>query len=504
MSRRTFVAASTALLGLQSAHAAKPDDTLRFGLSGALDVIDPYFTGDREVTFIVGEMVFDTLLYRDPLTFQHQPLLATAWRWLDELTLEFDLREGVVWHDNVPFTAADVVYTFDYVANPANKISVPQWTRWIKSTEALSPHKVRVHLKTLFGPAPEYIAEVLPILPQDFYGPGGAAGGNGRLVGTGPYRITSFQSGKGASFEKNAKYFAGGPKGLPAIAKMAFRNIPDPATQIAELLGGGLDWIWRVSIDQLEPLAATPGIAVASGGTMRTFWVGFESRKGPFQDIRVRRAVAHAIDRQALTKNLMGGATQVLDVPCYPPQFGCARPDQLAHYDYNPDKARQLLAEAGYPGGFNTSMSFYRPAPDRMVAEAIQGYLRAVGIRSDLNATTLKAIYEDVAQGKVPIMLQSHGQYNINDVSIFLPLYYGGEPADPYRDPQILDWLHQASQTGDNDKRKALYLQTDQRIMDKAFGVRLFVQAVNYAFNKDLVFTPGPDEDPRLFLARWK
>ncbi|MFI4980831.1 MAG: ABC transporter substrate-binding protein, partial [Nevskiales bacterium] len=175
-----------------------------------------------------------------------------------------------------------------------------------------------------------------------------------------------------------------------------------------------------------------------------------------------------------------------------------------AHYDYNPDKARQLLAEAGYPGGFNTSMSFYRPAPDRMVAEAIQGYLRAVGIRSDLNATTLKAIYEDVAQGKVPIMLQSHGQYNINDVSIFLPLYYGGEPADPYRDPRILDWLHQASQTGDNDKRKALYLQTEQRIMEQAFGVPLFVQAVNYAFNKDLVFTPGPDEDPRLFLARWK
>jgi peptide/nickel transport system substrate-binding protein len=78
------------------AFAQKGQDLLRFGLGGALDVIDPYYTGDREITMVVGEMVFDTLVYRDPTTFEHKPLLATAWRWPDDLTVEFDLREGVV------------------------------------------------------------------------------------------------------------------------------------------------------------------------------------------------------------------------------------------------------------------------------------------------------------------------------------------------------------------------------------------------------------------------
>ena len=104
------------------ALAQKSADTLRFGLGGALDVIDPYYTGDREVTMVVGEMVFDTLIYRDPATFEHKPLLATAWRWIDDVTLELDLRPGVTWQDGKPFTADDVAYTFGYITDPANKI----------------------------------------------------------------------------------------------------------------------------------------------------------------------------------------------------------------------------------------------------------------------------------------------------------------------------------------------------------------------------------------------
>jgi len=342
--RRGFIAGSAALLAVTEAHANKQDDTLRFALGGAPDLIDPYYSGDRDVTMLIGETLFDTLIYRDPLSFQHKPLLATAWRWIDEVTLEFDLRPDVVWHDGRNFTAEDVAYTFAYLLNPASRLTMPQWSSWVKQAEAVEPLKARLHLNAPFGPALEYIAEVLPILPNGLYPPGSSSGAGDKLIGTGPYRITSFQSGKGATFERNNKYFAGSPKGYPAIGKMAFRAIPDPATQVAELLGGGVDWIWRITRDQADRLATAPGIEVTSGGTMRTFWIGMEARRPPFQDPRVRRAVAHAIDRKALAQELMGPATPLLDVPCFPPQFGCIKPDAVPHYDYDPAKAKQLLA----------------------------------------------------------------------------------------------------------------------------------------------------------------
>lgn len=504
MPRRGFLAGSAAALAATQARADKRDDTLRFALAGAQDLIDPYYSGDRDVTMVIGETLFDTLIYRDPQTFQHKPLLATAWRWIDEVTLEFDLRPDVVWHDGRKFTAEDVVYTFAFLLNPASRISVPQFSDWVKRAEAVEPLKARLHLNAPFGPALEYVAEVLPILPKDLYPPGSSSGAGAKLIGTGPYRLTSFKSGKGATFERNNKYFAGSPKGSPAIGKMAFRSIADPATQIAELLGGGVDWIWRITRDQADQLAAAPGMAVTSGGTMRTFWIGLETRRPPFQDPRVRRAVAHAIDRTKLARELMGPTTPVLDVPCFPPQFGCIKSDAVPHYEYNPAKATQLLAEAGFPSGFATTLSIYRGSPDRMLAEALQGYLRAVGIRASLNVTTLKAIYADVAQEKLPLRLESFGQYNINDASLMLSIYWGGGNQDSYRDPEVLAWVKEATRIGDQDRRRMLLEQAEKKIIENNHGIPLFIQTMDYAFTNSLEFSAWPDENPRLYMTRWK
>ena len=502
--RRGFLAGTAAALAARQAAAAKRDDTLRFALAGAQDVIDPYYSGDRDVTMVIGEMLFDTLIYRDPLTFEHKPLLATAWRWINDVTLEFDLRPDVVWHDGRPFTADDIVYTFEYLLHPGSKVTVPQFSNWVSRAEAVEPLKVRLHLPAPFGPALEYVAEVLPILPRGLYQLGSSSGAGDKLIGTGPYRITNFQQGKSATFERNAKYFAASPKGLPAIARMEFRSIADPATQVAELLGGGVDWIWRLTRDQRERLATAPGIATTTGGTMRTFWMGLEARRPPFNDPRVRRAVAHAIDRKQLAQELMGPTTPVLHVPCFPPQFGCIKADSVPQYDYNPAKAKQLLAEAGFPSGFTTSLSIYRASPDRMLAEALQGYLQAVGIKASLAVTTLKAIYTDVAQEKLPMRLESFGQYNINDAGIMMQLYYGGSDNDSYRDPEVLAWGKEAASIADQDRRRTLLEQAEKKIVEKNYGIQLFLQTMDYAFTDTLRFTAWPDENPRLYMAKWK
>jgi peptide/nickel transport system substrate-binding protein len=492
------------MLAATQARADNKDDTLRFALMGATDLIDPYLSGDRDVTMVIGETLFDTMIYRDPRTFEHKPLLATAWRWIDPVTLEFDLRGDVVWHNGKKFSAEDVAYTFSYVLNPATRVLMPEMSNWVKSAEAVEPLKARLHLKAPFGAALEYVAQVLPILPKDLYPPNSNVGMGEKLIGTGPYRIASFQLGKGATFERNDKYFAGSPKGSPAIRKLMFRSIPDSATQIAELLSGGIDWIWRLPRDQAERLASAPGIAVTRGGTMRTWWIGMENRKPPFSDPRVRRAVAHAVDRKAMAEGLMGAGTPLLDVPCYPPQFGCIKPDRVAHYDYDPAKAKQLLAEAGYPNGFSTTLSIYRDSPDRMLAEALQGYLEAVGIRTTLQILLMKAFYGEVAEARLPLKLESYGQYNINDAAIMLLVYWAGGGEDSYHDPEIMALVNDGAQSVDQERRRTLFEQAEVKIIEKNMGVPLFIQAMDYAFNKDLDFTAWPDENPRLYMTRWK
>jgi peptide/nickel transport system substrate-binding protein len=323
-------------------------------------------------------------------------------------------------------------------------------------------------------------------------------------VGTGPYRIAKFEQGKSATFERNTSYIKDGPKGTPSIGRMMFRNIPDPPTQVAELLAGGLDWVWRVPPEQLDSIAATSGLAVATGGTMRTYWLGFDTRSGPFRDARIRRAVAHAIDRQALAEEIMGKGTKLLDVPCYPTQFGCPDPATVKPIEHDLAKARSLLKEAGVGNGFSTKLVLYNQGSNRTLGQAVQGNLGEIGIKAAMDVTTIKAFFDAVQQGTAPLMLQSYGQYNINDVAIILPDYFGGSSVDPLKDPQLIQWFKEALGTGDEVRRKALYEQGARRMLDETFVVPLFIQNVNYAFSKDLAFTPWNDEDPRFFMTHWK
>ena len=496
------------LVSAPNAVAQKSNDTLRVGFSFPFEVIDPYFSGLREVKLVIGEMVFDTLVGRDPKTFESVPLLATAWNWVDDVTLDMDLRQGVKWHDGVEFTSDDVEYTFDYLNDPKSKVPRKEWFDWVETVEKMGPHKVRLHLSRPFGPALAFMSQVLPIMPKDFYGEGGVAGGNGRLVGTGPYKIVDFVHQKEVLLEVNKDYFEGGPKGTPSIGNVLIRNLPDEATVLAELLSGGIDWMWRVAPEHTDRLAASPGISITNGGTMRIFWIGFDAMgqdpESPFKDVRVRRAVAHAIDRAKMAKELVGPGSAVVHVMCYPTQVGCPDQSTVAQYDFNPEKARELLAEAGYPDGFSTTIWTYAQGLNRVFLESIQGYMRDVGVKFDLQVTpSFSVFYDAVVGGKARIVMESHGQYNINDVEILQPAAFAGGSRDAVRDEQIMSWIKEATTTG-TANREELYHNVVKRIADQVFWNPLFSTSVIYAHSSDLDFTSWGDENPRFYSDKWK
>jgi peptide/nickel transport system substrate-binding protein len=246
-----------------------------------------------------------------------------------------------------------------------------------------------------------------------------------------------------------------------------------------------------------------PGITVIQSPTLRTRFIRFEVNgkkvKSPFTDVRVRQAVNYAINRQAVSKNLVGGASQVLHAACHPAQFGCT--DDVRKYDYDPAKAKALLAQAGYPNGFDTDLYAWR---ERSFTEALVGDLAAVGIRTNLRYMQWKAVRPLMQDGTAYFTDASWGSFGIMDTSALAGYFFGGSADDGAQDPQVIADIKAGNTATDPEQRKAYYKKALQRIAEQAYWAPLFTYAKFYAFNKDLDFTPHVDDIARFWLASWK
>ena len=226
---------------------------------------------------------------------------------------------------------------------------------------------------------------------------------------------------------------------------------------------------------------------------------GRTGKDNPLTKLAVRQAIFHAIDRNAIAHDLMQGDSHPVPAPCYPTQFGC---DQSAavDYDYDPAKAKALLKDAGYADGFSTTLVTYLLPSFNA---AIQNYLRAVGIKVDLQQLQVGAVVEKVMSGQAPANLGAWGSNSINDISAIMPYYFGGGNYDYARDPELIKGLQLAGAETDPVKRQADYSAAIRRATEQAYWLGLFTSVTQYAFSKNLDFTPFPDELPRFYLCKW-
>lgn len=485
-------------------YASQADDTLRWASDRELGSLDYFYDSTRE-GIIISHLIWDSLIYRDPQTLKYKPLLATSWKWVNDTTMDLTLRKGVKFQNGEAFSADDVVYTLNYVVDPKNKVLRKSNVDWIKSAEKLGDYKVRIHLKKPFPAALEYLAGPIVIYPKQYYSKVGEKGMSAHPVGTGPYKVTKVVPGREIDFDANPDYFKGGPKGQPHIKHIVYEMIPDKSTQMAQLISGGLDWIWRVPADQAAKLKTLPNVTVKAGGTFRIGFLSMDAagrtgKDNPFTKLKVRQAVAFAIDRKAIVQNLVKGVSQVVDTACFPSQVGCSD-DGVTHYGYDPAKAKKLLAEAGYPNGFTTDFYAYRERP---YAEAMINYLQAVGIHAKLQFLRYPAFNDKFLGGKAPLAFYTWGSEGVNDVSGITSYFFEQGSEDYARDRQITKWLETGDTTVDKAKRKAAYSKALQRISQQAYWAPLFSYSINYAFSKDLDFTPPKDGIPRLVDTKWK
>lgn len=491
------------ILGATTAvQAGRENDTLTVAFPKQLDTLSAYKSNSRE-GIVLSRHIWDGLIYRNPQTSQYEGNLATSWRWIDNLTLEFDLRKGVKFHNGEPFDADDVVFTLNYVSDPANGVVPQRNVSWIKGGEKVDQYTVRLLLKKPFPAALEFLAGPLVIYPDQYMSKAGLNVMNSSPVGTGPYKLVKYEPGVQIVLGKYSEYHSDSPKGEPKIGNIVWRMIPERNTQFAELLSGGVDWIWHVPADQAKHFERKSGLTVSNEMTMRIGYLTFDAsdRHGPtpFDDVRVRKAVAHAINRKAIVASLLKGKSVVVHSACFPSQFGCEQ--DVKKYEYNPKKARALLAEAGYPDGFKTSFSAYR---NRDYAEAMMADLANVGIKASLNYLGFSALRKKVQNGEIPFSFSTWGSYSINDVSAITGNFFNGGVFDYARDPKVIEWLAKGDTVTDPELRKSNYSLALKRIAEKVYWLPLFSYNAYYVFNKPLDFTPSADEVPRFFQASWK
>lgn len=497
--------ASTALAAAGSAtpaFAQKAANTVRFAYDQAPENVDPFFNNVR-IGVIIGANVWDTLVYRDPITNEYKGQLAKSWKQIDDKTIEFDLREGVKFHNGEEFDADDVVYTLNFVAKPESKVVTQGNVNWIEKAEKLDKYKVRLTTKEIFPAAIEYLAGPVVIHPNEYYEKVGPKGQNEKPVGSGPYKVTNYVPGKSITLETNKDYFKDSPKAQAKVGKIDIRFIPDRQTQMAEMLSGGGDLIMHVPKDQADQLKTVPTLQVVSGETMRIVFMQMnilENTPSPaLKDERVRKAIIHAIDREAMVKNIVGDGSRVINTICFPSQFGCTD-EGAPRYPYDPAKAKALLAEAGVKD-LTLDIVAYR---ERNQTEALIGYLQAVGIKTNLRFLQYAAMRELIATNKAMLTHQTWGSFSVNDVSANTPNYFAFRSEDITRDPQVRDLLNKGNNSVAPEVRKEAYKEALKIIADKAYAAPLYSLPVYYVANKDLTFKAYPDELVRFWEMTWK
>jgi peptide/nickel transport system substrate-binding protein len=484
--------------------AAQGKDTLTVALPSHAPTLDPHMHFER-VGILVNINMFDSLLHRSA-KLEFEPSLATSWKALSDTTWEFKLRRGVKFHDGSTMTAEDVKFSFDRVLEPGKeKKKSPQYgnVRAIKEVKIVDADTI--HLIT-DKPFPLLLERVVffPIVPKKHIEKvGEEAFGSTATVGTGPWKLVEWKRDQHIRLEAFDQHW----RGKPAFKYLVFRAIPEVATSVAELKTGGVDIIRNVNADLVPDLKAHPQTRISTTPILRVHYISLDMRSAPFDKKAARQAANYAIDKQAMLQKMMAGLGQQVATVVQPAAFGFD--PSVPPYPYDPKKAKQLLAQAGYPNGVDITL--HSSSVDwRPHFEALGQMLTEVGFRTTVKMWDPGPAWNKFFQteGKATNgQYGNWGNYSVFDADAVLhPLYHtepGGWIGKHYARVEGLDKLIDEGRSSvDQAKRKQIYARIQAMIREEAPSVFLYTQNDTLGISKKVAYEARPDEWLWLFAAK--
>ena len=497
------------LAGLLFLGTASGQETFRIAIGVDADSLDPVQGTTTTVDNIVDYMA-ETLIGIDE-TGGLVPQLATEWSMSDDgLAFDVTLREGALFHDGTPVDAEAVRWNFERLRDP--EVNVPRrgpYT-YIEEVEVLSDLELRLHLVEPFpaldGALTQTTAAILS--PASVDAEGNSYENITRPVGSGPYTFTSRSFGERIEVARFDDYWGE----LPYYERVIFQIVPEATTRESLLLSGQVDMILLPPTPDIPALEANPSVEVVMGPSNRTIFIVINTTQPLLDDERVRQALNYAVDKEAIIDGILFGAAVPMDAPMADSLFGYS---SIGMYEYDPERARELLAEAGVEPG-ELVLDFMAPTgryvQDFPAAQAIANYLADVGVQANVRtmdwptyiATMTMPPEENETNlhmlGWAPAFLDASQQMQQFHPSQHPP---AGLATSFYYNEESERLMDEAASETDPEERQRLYAEVSQLIWDDAPWIFLWVQSFPMVHSADVTDIWGlPNEKFYAIYAR--
>ncbi len=452
--------------------------------------------------------IFDTLLRRNLKTLQLEGNLAESWRLLNDTTWQFKLRRNIKFHNGEPFDATAVKFSVERMLNPQQAAPGRTSIATIDRVEIADPFTVNVITKAPFPLLPVRMSPghcgTVGIVPPKYVAQVGDAGFAVKPVGTGPYKFVEWVKDERLVLEANKDYH----RGAPAIDRLVFRPIPELTTRVAALLSGQADLVSDVPPDQVAKVKAS-GVARTEVSTLGGFVIMMKITNylmpGPWQDVRVRKAMNHAIDMPTIVKTVLEGYGDILGVPLEKEAFGFN--PNIKWYAYDPERAKTLLREAGHPNGFEITLHVpnRRYMNDIEVVQAMAQMLGKVGIKAKVEVGEQSVYTTKWRQRQLlPVYMVAWGGAGIFDGDLLVNSLHSKSALAIHKNEALDKILEEAQGSNDPEKRKALYFKAQEIVYEDAPIITAYQQAHIFGISNRLDWTPWIDNMLFLYDAKLK
>lgn len=515
------VASATAGLTATSADA-KP---LRWASQGDALTLDPHAQNEGPTSTMISQM-YDSLILRDA-ELKKIPGLATSWSAVEPSVWEFKLREGVTFHEGQPFTADDVVFSFNRALSETSDFK--NYVNSIEEVKKVDDFTVRITTK---GPNPILPDQITSIRimdeewsrehgvekPQD-YASQEETFAVRNTNGTGPFILTQRDPGIETKLKVNDGWWGWGvtdPK--TNVTEVTYTPVANASTRVAALLSGEVDYVLDPPLQDLKRIDAQPNLKVEQINQIRTIFYGLDvgadqlrnssvTGKNPFQDPKVREAMYKAIDVEAIKAKTMRGLSFPAGIITSPGVHGFTE-DLDARLPYDVDAARSLLAEAGYPDGFEIQLDCpnNRYNNDEAICQATVGMLAQIGIKANLNARPKSIHFKALQNKESDFYMLGWGVPTLDSHYVFS--YLGASDGSwnftNFSDARLDELTDAMEVETDSAKRDAMIAEAWDILKASNVYLPLHHQVIAWGLNADLELPIVPNDSPALRMAMWK
>ena len=481
----------------------KKGGILRYGLSTDPPSLDPHVDTGYASQLVKGTIY--SLLVRLNPKMEIIPDLAESWERPDGVTHIFHLRKNVKWHDGSPFTSADVKATFERILDPKTGAWLRGDIRAIQKIETPDDYTVKFVLSQPDAPFLAALAGSNSLIASKKLLDRGADLKN-EIIGTGPFKLAERQPGVHIKLVRNEYYYF--PERI-YLDGITFFPYPDDTSRTSALRTGAVDIIDYVPWKDMAAIEADKRLALHSDKEGAQMFLVMRVDKPPLDNPKVRQAINYAIDKQAVLDTVFFGRGRVLGGLGVPQWMFTYSPDRQNIYTLNPEKAKQLLAEAGYPNGFKISLlSTSTYAMHKNTAEVVQASLRKVGIDVTLDLTEWATTVARRVKGDFELHINGAGVETADPA--FLGQYYHSKGAyfswTGFADSQVDELLDKGRATYDVEARKKIYRELEQRLLDLCTIAWICTREqaeATQAYVQNYVHMPGANRSQHKVVEVW-